>query len=226
MATRAETMTLPVVTYEDLHDIASRACVHAKRLVVWAFGVSFRLALSAARALRRPGAAEDAFAIESATLFFEDGKAVCLPLAQAEIVVAKASDGTLDDVDAAAALEVRYRLHSRKFRAIARKCDEKFPEISKAREIRSPKILSATLVSVPEKDTHLDVTSRVLKYLGPAGDFHGSTVRIRDLFPNHDVDFLAARGYDLVVIDDRLHATTVPFEVETVISDLIPAKRA
>lgn len=225
MATRAETMTLPVVTYEDLHDIASRACVHAKRLVVWAFGVSFRLALSAARALRRPGAAEDAFAIESATLFFEDGKAVCLPLAQAEIVVAKASDGMLDDVDDAAALEVRYRLHSRKFRAIARK-GEKFPEISKAREIRSPKILSATLVSVPEKDVHLDCTSRVLKYLGPAGDFHGSTVRIRDLFPNHDVAFLAARGYDLVVIDDRLHATTVPFEEDAVVSDLIPAKRA
>lgn len=55
----------------------------------------------------------------------------------------------------------------------------------------------------------LDVTRRVLKYQGPARDFHGTPIRVRDLFPFDDRD--DAVFAFLRVIDSWARVTDVPF---------------
>ena len=70
--------------------------------------------------------------------------------------------------------------------------------------VRAPQgVLSATLLArkdVPDaKD--VDVTQRVQKYAGLNHDYHGTTVRVRDIFPMDDHDSNAERFIGLRIID-------------------------
>jgi len=220
-------MIVPVVSYEDLKTYAVDTIFPtAKWIALGIIRASFRIALSAQRMLK-PRTTSPRLSVESATLYFDDGKAIELPNDQATNIIEHGDAAWLDDVDErdAPTLEIRYVLRGKKFRAIAKR-GVKFPTLEEAcGNVSAPKILSATLVSSPEGDTHLDITDRVLKYMGPRGDWHGASVKVRDMFPNHDAEQLETRGYDIVVIDNRLHTTITPFKEDTVISDIVPSKR-
>ena len=70
--------------------------------------------------------------------------------------------------------------------------------------VRAPQgVLSATLLAntnVPGAKS-IDVTHRVQKYAGFNHDYHGTTVRVRDIFPMDDHDDNAERFTTLRVID-------------------------
>ena len=70
--------------------------------------------------------------------------------------------------------------------------------------VRAPQgVLSATLLANPEvpdaKD--VDVTQRVQKYAGFDHDYHGTTVRVQDIFPMDDHEENAKRFLGLKLID-------------------------
>ena len=215
-------MLVPVVSYEDLRTFAlDTVFPTAKCIALGIIRASFRVALFAQRMLK-PRAKGEKLSIDSATLHFDDGKAIVLPTDQATNITEHRADSWLDEVDESEAprLEIRYVSNGKKFRAIAKR--GKFPKLDDT--AAAPKILSATLVSSPEGDTHLDITNRVLKYMGPRGDWYGTSVKAIDMFPNYDTSHMAERGYDIVVVDNRLHTTVVPFDEETVVSDIVPRK--
>lgn len=217
---------IPVLTYDDVRAfVVEKVYPTLQWLAGEMFRRSFLLALNATRALRRPaGGSPPAFELDGATLFSEGGKALELTHLGAEKIL-ETQGGDLDWIDAGSAdgdssvLEIRYKLAGRKFRAVARQ-DERFPAIDRAAERVPPRILSASLVAVPEDDVHHNITNRLLKYMGPRGTWHETSVRVRDVFPNYDTAFMAARGYSIVVVDTRLRTHTIPFEEDTVLSDL------
>ena len=103
-------------------------------------------------------------------------------------------------------LEVRYTAHGKPYRLLLREKDVlDFPPYDPA-EPRCPMprgIISARLLN-SEKDVDYDVTSRVVKYQGPKGDFHaglGAYVRVQDMFPFDDQADNAARFKVLRVMD-------------------------
>ena len=93
--------------------------------------------------------------------------------------------------DGSIRLEVRYTAHGKPYRLLLREKDVlTFPPYDpKVPRCPMPRgIISARLVN-PEKNVDHDVTSRVVKYQGPKGDFHaglGAFVRVQDMFPFDD----------------------------------------
>lgn len=86
-------------------------------------------------------------------------------------------------------VEVRYRLRGRKHRMVLHRGDAcSFPGRHAGQPVcRLPKgVLSARLQGPPGSNVDVDVTSRVMKYQGPRGDFHagaGLRVRLHEMFP-------------------------------------------
>lgn len=105
-------------------------------------------------------------------------------------------------------VEVRYTFRHKKYRMVLRPGDActfpPYPEPS-APACRLPKgVLSARLQGALGTDIDCDVTSRVLKYQGPRGDFHaglGLKVRLHDMFPFDDQADNTARFTHLRVLD-------------------------
>lgn len=108
-------------------------------------------------------------------------------------------------------LELRCTYGTKKCRIIVRADDEltwpptKTPESGPhIHAMRAPDgVLSATLVAKPGIGAQsVDITKRVRKYAGFGNDYHGTCVRVRDLFPMDDHDdnndrFLGVRIIDL-----------------------------
>lgn len=92
-----------------------------------------------------------------------------------------------------------------KYRMVLRKGDPcVFPPQLSATP-RGPRgVLAARLVPGVPEASPVDVTSRIIKYAGPARDFHagqGLAVRPLDCFPCDDHDALAERFASLVIVD-------------------------
>lgn len=221
-------MNVHVVSYADMSSFATETVFPTARwIALKILGTSIWL-FAAAKRMLKPLSTTAKLSVESATLYFEDGKAIALPTDQATQIVQRGSVPWVDDADESDSptLEIRYVFHGKKFRALAKK-GEKFPALAEeGGHVNPPKVFAATLVATPEGKAHLDITYRMLKYMGPKGDWHGASVGVRDMFPNHDVSFMEKRGYDIEIVDDRLNTIVVPFEGDTIISDIIPTKRA
>lgn len=116
-------------------------------------------------------------------------------------------------------VEVRYTFRNKKYRMILRPGDTctfpPYPEPS-APACRLPKgVLSARLQGTRGTDIDCDVTSRVLKYQGPRGDFHaglGLSVRLQDMFPFDDQADNTARFTHLRVLDTMARVTDLPYK--------------
>lgn len=112
-------------------------------------------------------------------------------------------------------VELRYVFRNKRYRMVLRPGDACIfpPYESDASEprCRLPKgVLSARLQGPPGSGIDHDVTSRVLKYQGPRGDFHsglGLRVRLQDMFPFDDHSDNGARFTHLRVLDTmaRVH---------------------
>ncbi len=93
-------------------------------------------------------------------------------------------------------IEMRYKFHGKKYRAVYRHDDEQdFPPKRQMRLVFAPKVSSACLIRRVD-GKQIDVTDRVRKYLGPDRDFHsklGLYVRVQDMFPFDDHDDNAER---------------------------------
>lgn len=116
-------------------------------------------------------------------------------------------------------VEVRYIFRQKKYRMILRPGDcAAFPPYQEpaAPACRLPKgVLSARLQGPKGSDIDSDVTSRVLKYQGPRGDFHaglGLTVHVHDMFPFDDNQENCSRFSHLRVMDTMARLTDLPYE--------------
>lgn len=115
-------------------------------------------------------------------------------------------------------VDVRYLSYGRKYRLILRPGDAcafaEFPE----RHRGGPKgVMAAELVG--EDDVVVDITRRVLKYQGPAKDFHagmGARVGVTDMFPYDDAQELRANFGELRVIDAHANVLRIPLDCEDV----------
>jgi len=115
-------------------------------------------------------------------------------------------------------MEVRYMFRHKKYRMVLRHGDVcTFPpyQDSAAPACRLPKgVLSARLQGPRGSDIDCDVTTRVLKYQGPRGDFHaglGLKVRLQDMFPFDDQADNAARFTHLRVLDTMARVLDMPY---------------
>lgn len=88
-------------------------------------------------------------------------------------------------------IEMRYKFHGKKYRAVYRHDDEEtFPVKRSMTMVIAPKISSACLIRRAD-GKQIDVTDRVRKYFGPDRDFHSKAklyVRVQDMFPFDDHD--------------------------------------
>lgn len=115
-------------------------------------------------------------------------------------------------------LEIRYTFRNRKYRMVLRPGDTcRWPPCEEpgAPTCRLPRgVLSARLQGPLGSDVDCDVTSRVLKYQGPRGDFHtglGLTVKMHDMFPFDEHDDNAARFSHLRIIDTTARVIDLPY---------------
>lgn len=116
-------------------------------------------------------------------------------------------------------VEVRYVLRQKKYRMILRPGETcAFPPYQEpaAPACRLPKgVLSARLQGPKGSDIDADVTSRVLKYQGPRGDFHaglGLKTYVHDMFPFDDHQENSTRFSHLRVMDTMARVTDLPYE--------------
>lgn len=109
--------------------------------------------------------------------------------------------------------EVRYTWGDAKYRRVLFLDDDAALDPGCLREASDPParahIIKASLCG---SDAEIDVTSRVRRYLGPSGDWHGTkTLLARDLFP-HDRHDNNSESFDCVRIVDGLACYhTVPY---------------
>ena len=118
-------------------------------------------------------------------------------------------------------LEIRYTARNQKYRFVAKPgVTRELPDIlADPGPKRFPRIVHATLIDFAEGKT-TDITARVLKYLGPRNDFHGTPLRVRDLFPNDytdDADY-AWKGYKVEFVKSDLKKVRYSYEDNTVIT--------
>ena len=112
-------------------------------------------------------------------------------------------------------LEARYTVDGRKYRVIVPPGIENFPRLNIPVRRSFPRVSSAALIS--ESGKRSDITARVLKYMGPRGDWHGSPdgVKIADMFPNDDSDQLLRAGYKVAVTGHCLKTEITDFDEES-----------
>ena len=105
-------------------------------------------------------------------------------------------------------VDVRYLAHGKKFRMVLRPgdtCD--FPSFP-GRHRGGPKgVMAAELVG---DDVCVNITPRLLKYQGPAKDFHERRVAVTDLFPYDDPAELTMNFRELRVVDARARRLRIP----------------
>jgi hypothetical protein len=117
-------------------------------------------------------------------------------------------------------VELRCRYGEHKYRIVLRHGDTlewppPEPE-SHVHMVRAPcGLLSATLLANPgSKD--VDVTARVQKYAGLKNKYHGTTVKVQDMFPFDDHEENSKRYKGLRIIDigrSGLHIKTFSYEM-------------
>lgn len=114
-------------------------------------------------------------------------------------------------------LEIRYTSRNNKYRAVARPgAPDKLPDLlADPGPKRFPRVVHATLDSA--MGNSVDVTGRVLKYLGPRNDFHGSELRVWELFPNDDTEVHKGRGYTLSLVLSDLKKTEYAYDTNDTI---------
>lgn len=109
-------------------------------------------------------------------------------------------------------VEARYTYDGRKYRAVVPGGSPTFPGITEPSRRSLPRVSSAALIF--GKNKKVDITARVLKYMGPRGDWHGvpGGVKIVDMFPNDDVDDLIYKDCDVMITGHCMHSEIVKFE--------------
>lgn len=114
--------------------------------------------------------------------------------------------------DAPLRLDVRYLAYGRKYRLILRPGDAcTFPEFPERHRGGPKGVMAAELVG--EAGVAVDITRRVLKYQGPAKDFHrgmGARVGVTDMFPFDDTEELLHNFSELRIIDAHARVVRVP----------------
>jgi hypothetical protein len=113
-------------------------------------------------------------------------------------------------------VEVRYVYMNKKYRIVLRRGERAVLPPCRAEEgkcgagagggrakIRLPRgVLSARLASRDEDPTDdIDITGRVKKYAGPWGNFHATSLRVRDMFPFDDHESNADRFAGVRIVD-------------------------
>ena len=183
----------------------------AKSAVVWASHKAFE------PTLRKKG-----FELVGAYVFTADGRSVEAASAVKNLVDDEAFDGRWEGYVAPFVpagtppeewrLEARYTYDGRKYGAVVRGGAPSFPRISEPSRRSLPRVSSAALIF--GKNKKVDITARVLKYMGPRGDWHGAPdgVNIVDMFPNDDVDDLTYKDCTVVVTDHCMRSETTKFE--------------
>lgn len=128
-------------------------------------------------------------------------------------------------------VELRCTYAGRKCRIVLRKDDELYwpprvtPNLHHVHNMRAPQgILSATLLGAPGTDAkNMDITRRAQKYAGFGNEYHGTTVRVRDLFPMDDHDDNKERFTGVRIIDlsaqSGLSVKTYYYEPNDIIND-------
>lgn len=132
-------------------------------------------------------------------------------------------------------LELRCTYGTKKCRIVLRADDELVwppvtipPSGPHIHTMRAPDgVLSATLVAKPGIGAKsMDITTRVHKYAGFGNDYHGTCVRVRDLFPMDDHDDNVERFLGVRIIDLKgeagLSVKTYSYETNDRISPLLP----
>ena len=109
-------------------------------------------------------------------------------------------------------VEARYTYDGRKYRAVVPGDSSAFPGITEPTRRSLPRVSSAALIF--GKNKKVDITARVLKYMGPRGDWHGvpGGVKIIDMFPNDDVDDLIYKDCDVMITGHCMRSEIVKFE--------------
>jgi hypothetical protein len=111
--------------------------------------------------------------------------------------------------------DVRYLCHGRKYRMVLRAGDAcALPSVPDRHRGGPRGVMAAELVG---KRVAVDVTRRVIKYQGPARDFHrglGLRVSVMDMFPMDDGEELQAHFGALHVIDARARLQSVPISCD------------
>lgn len=115
-------------------------------------------------------------------------------------------------------VEVRYTFRHKKYRMVLHPGDRcEFPPYAEpaAPACRLPKgMLSARLQGPAGCDVDCDVTTRVMKYQGPRGDFHaglGLRVRVHEMFPFDDHSDNALRFSHLRIMDTMARLHDLPY---------------
>ena len=113
-------------------------------------------------------------------------------------------------------LEVRYTMAGCKYRMVLRPGDVCVfpPPPRRATSMGFPLAVLTAMLEDHDGTTDVDVTTRVLKYAGPNRDFHGTRVRVRDLFPFDDHDDAFLRTPFLKVFDTLARTTKIPYMSE------------
>lgn len=110
-------------------------------------------------------------------------------------------------------VDVRYIAHCRKFRMVLRPGDACVVPPVPERHRGGPKgVMAAELVG---DGATVAVTKRVLKYQGPAKDFHagmGLRVGVTDMFPFDDPEELVAQFHTLRLVDAAVQVVDLPME--------------
>lgn len=109
-------------------------------------------------------------------------------------------------------VEARYAYDGRKYRAVVPGESASFPGINEPARRAFPRVSSAALIF--GKDKKVDITARVLKYMGPRGDWHGAPggVKIVDMFPNDDVEDLIYKDCNVMVTGHCMRSEITKFE--------------
>ena len=114
-------------------------------------------------------------------------------------------------------VDVRYMAHGRKFRLVLRPGDSAHLGSLPERHRGGPKGVMAAELRGPRDACSVDITRRVLKYQGPARDFHagmGLCVSVANMFPYDDYDELAQTFKALVLVDSLARTHVIPMGCE------------
>lgn len=124
--------------------------------------------------------------------------------------------------------DVRYLAHGKKFRMVLRPGDAcTFPPIPERHRGGPKGVMAAELVG--PGDLAVNITPRVLKYQGPAKDFHrgmGLRVGVTDLFPFDDADELKHNFSALRVVDARARVLDLPIDCPDLAAELVSDQKS
>ena len=120
-------------------------------------------------------------------------------------------------------VDVRYLAHGRKYRLVLRRGDTAHLGSLPERHRGGPKgVIAAELRGVGDCRS-VDITRRVLKYQGPARDFHsamGLRVSVTEMFPYDDAAELMHSFATLVLVDSFARTHVIPIACDDVASAL------